>query len=249
MSSNPSGDRSRASTALPADELGFQLEAGIEAEEILIATDEPDFHTPPSLSQQSRLRIELHNRAHARYTEVTLFEGDWLSIRHHSRSKAGHAQLINLKFVDPTPNVQKYLAKKSLGLAAGFATLGIVNSLLALFSIWQNVTIVTAACAFVGMLVAFAVFMYRTQERFVFHTRNGRAPVILLLATLGSFRKCRRFIPQLSDAINDAQAHEKKIKEQLLREEMREHYRLTETGVLSKDVCSTSTQKILDQFD
>lgn len=249
MSSRPTGADFRGTFVAPERETHFELESAPRSEEILMEGDESEIVPQPSPTQKSRVRYVLNNRAHAWQTEIALFEDGWLSIRHHSRHKSGKAQLINLRFVDPQPSGQRYTARKSMRFAIGFLAASVVSSALAYLGILTNITIVAAVCAIVCAAVSFGVFVHRTQERFVFHTKNGRAPVIMLFATLGSFRACRRLIPRISAAIKEAQSSVSAVKDRALREEMREHYRLAETGVLSREVCTHSTKKILAQFD
>jgi hypothetical protein len=122
-------------------------------------------------------------------------------------------------------------------------------STLAYFSVATDIMIAAAASSFLLAGSAFAIYVYRSQEQTVFRTRTGRAPVISLVATLGCFRRCREVVPQLSDAIVAAQDSNSTERQGRLRDEMREHYRLTESGALSREVCAISTQNILAQFD
>lgn len=217
------------------------------AEHILLEGDElePEFDATRSRTPQQHFHIV--NRSHALQTEMILFEGGWLSVRQHKRSKPGEAQMINLRYLDPVPNVSKHLASRALGLSAALSFAGIISTVLAFFSVLIVVTIPAAILLFTGAAVAFAACAYRTRKDVVFFTRHGRAPVIELMATLGCFRALRKIVPQLIDEIEKASASRTDIQKNL-RNEMREHYRLRECGIISESVCTASTQGILRHF-
>lgn len=225
---------------------GFE---GIETENILIEGDDPVVEADIARTNKAQQRFEINNLTHARQTELILFEGGWLSIRHHSRTKAGEAQLINLRFVDPEPSISRYVARKTLLVVASLASIGTLCSTLAYFSVATDIMIAAAASSLLLAGAAFAIYVYRSQEQTVFRTRTGRAPVISLVATLGCLRRCREVVPKLTDAIKAAQDSNSTERQGRLRDEMREHYRLTESGALSREACAISTQNILAQFD
>jgi hypothetical protein len=78
---------------------------------------------------------------------------------------------------------------------------------------------------------------------------TGRAEVFTLRATFGCIRALRKLVPQLVDAIHQAHTLNMPARGDYLREEMREHYRLQEEGILTKDCCSASRQRILSSFE
>jgi hypothetical protein len=120
--------------------------------------------------------------------------------------------------------------------------------MLAFYSTYIIITIPATILLFTGSAIAFAACAYRTRKDVIFVTRNGRAPVIELMATLGSFRTLRKTIPRLIESIEKAPKGENNRQKEL-RSEMREHYRLRECGVLSPSECSQSTQRILRHFE
>ncbi len=217
------------------------------AEHILLEGDELDADFDASRSRAPQQHFHIVNRSHALQTEMILFEGGWLSLRQHKRSKPGEAQMINLSFVDPTPEVSRYLAKRSLGVSAALGLAGLISAALAFYSVLIVVTIPASILLFSAAAVTFAACAYRTRKDVVFVTRHGRAPVIRLMATLGSFRTLRSIEPQLVEAIKKATASQADLQKRL-RSEMREHYRLRECGVLTQAVCADSTQRILRHF-
>jgi len=218
------------------------------SEHIFIGGDESDLDAESVSSGSPQQHFHIVNRAHALQTEMILFDGGWLSLRVHRSRKAGEARMINLRFVDPKPRVERYFAKRSFAISAGFALGALIAAILAAFSVQLIVTVPAALLLLTASAVAFAVCTYKTRKTVVFMTRHGRAPVISLMATLGSFRAMRTIVPKLVEAIGNAADNEPETNKRL-RSEMREHYRLRECGVLSQSVCTRSTQRILEHFE
>jgi hypothetical protein len=222
------------------------LEA-VRTEHILIEADVDEDESALAQPRIPQKRFVIKNRAHALETELTLFEGGWLSARQRRRNTPGEAQLLNLKYLDHEPVVSRYVAKRTLYLTVGLAILALVAGFLAYASVLPSVMGPVAVALLVGSAGAFAVCAYRTQKRVVFSTIHGRAPVLQLLGTLGSFQSLRRIVPEISLAINEARMRKGKREDQL-RGEMREHYRLRESNIIDQQTCSDSTQRILRHF-
>jgi hypothetical protein len=218
------------------------------AEHILIEGDELETEVAPHPPRVPQQRFLIKNRSHALETELTLFDGGWVSVRQHRRSRPGEAQLIHLQHLDPKPEITRYVARRSMQLTIGLGALGIGSGVLVYFSQLLTVTVPATIALLFASGVAFATCAYRTQKRVTFFTRHGRAPIIALLGTIGSFRDLRRIVPELSSAIEDAAETGPKEPAKRLRSEMREHYRLREAGIITEEMCGVCTQRILNQF-
>jgi hypothetical protein len=218
------------------------------SEHIFIGGDEADLDAESVSSGSPQQHFHIVNRAHALQTEMILFDGGWLSLREHRSSRAGEARMINLRYVDPKPRVERYFARRSFVLSVGFALGSVITVILAAFAVQLVVTVPATLLLLTASAVAFAVCAYKTRKTVVFMTRHGRAPVISLMATLGGFRALREIVPKLVAAIEKAADNEPETNKRL-RSEMREHYRLRECGVLSQSVCTSSTQRILEYFE
>jgi len=218
------------------------------SEHIVIGGDEADLDAESARSGRPQQHFHIVNRAHALQIEMILFEGGWLSLREHRSRKPGEARMINLRYVDPEPRIERYFARRTFVLSAAFAVAALIISILAALGVQLIITVPVALILFTASAVAFAVFTFKTRKTVVFMTRHGRAPVISLMATLGSFRATRAIVPRLVDAIEKVADKEPETNKRL-RSEMREHYRLRECGVLSQSVCTKSTQRILEYFE
>jgi hypothetical protein len=109
-----------------------------------------------------------------------------------------------------------------------------------------------AAAFFASVAVATGALLIavcRSYEQTDFVTIHGRAQVLSLVASLGSIKKFRAFVPQLCRAAEESAERNNHDPSGYLRAEMREHYRLRGDGVLSNEECAVSTGRILAQFD
>ncbi|NIW23765.1 MAG: hypothetical protein GWN29_03950 [Gammaproteobacteria bacterium] len=135
-----------------------------------------------------------------------------------------------------------------LHVAAGFAGLGALCSLIAWLSTWDGFFIPAAVVGVAGAVISTMLFLYLANEKTTFSTASGGAIALTLRGTADSFKRCRAMIPAIQRAIEAAQAKNIQNRSDYLRLEMREHYRLREFGVIDHDVCSTATRKILSEF-
>jgi hypothetical protein len=74
---------------------------------------------------------------------------------------------------------------------------------------------------------------------------HGRANLLKLTGGLGTFRSVRSFTRKLEAHIDIAGAARRSSLGQHLRDEMREHFRLHEAGVLSNEAYDDSKKRIL----
>lgn len=228
-------------------ESGTRREHMSTSEHILLEGDELDITEDIAATRAPQQHFHVTNRSHANQTEMILFEGGWLSLRHHRRNKPGVARMINLRFVDPKPTITRHFAKRTLLASLILGAAGAIAAALAWYSVAVIVSVPASILLFTASAVFFVTCAYRTRKDVVFFTRTGQAPVIELMATLGSFRALRQIVPKLVAAIEISSIPDEDRQKQL-RLEMREHYRLREGGVLTQSECTDSTQRILRQF-
>ena len=70
-----------------------------------------------------------------------------------------------------------------------------------------------------------------------------------LTASFGCKRRTRSIVKEISDAIRDARQDHTANDIDYLRAEMKAHYKLAETGVISRKACSHGTALILSKFN
>ena len=89
------------------------------------------------------------------------------------------------------------------------------------------------------------LFQRRTVESLEFVSVHGGATLISVVGGIGSARAGKQFFVELIKSINAAKAARPQERPQLLRDEMREHHRLRELGVLSEQQYEQSKARIL----
>ena len=220
----------------------------LPSEHILLESANPE-PEPAARGGALRLRLTLNNRIRRLRTEVRLYEEGYLGIC-EQRAGYGDPELrLALRHLDPSPALSRRVAKTALGVALSSIVLASLMAGLAYLSVTPAITLSAAAAALLMAALAATVSAYRTEEQVQFFTRHGRIAVVKLVASYGCFRACRALVPQLVAAIREAASRAGGDRNGRLRAEVREHYRLRESGVLTADECMSAVQRILDRFD
>jgi len=89
--------------------------------------------------------------------------------------------------------------------------------------------------------------VYRTTETVILFSTHGAARLLECAGGLGTFRVLRQFMAKLAAHIQLASAARRRTRAEHLRDEMREHLRLKEIGVLPAGEYETAKVRILDQ--
>ena len=104
---------------------------------------------------------------------------------------------------------------------------------------WVSIVMpVAAVCA--GIIA-----LYLTRETIELRSVHGRALLVEITGSLGSSKVTRDFLENLVKRIDDVRAGAKQSKPHFLRDEMREHRRLWEAGILSDAAYDSSKRRIL----
>jgi hypothetical protein len=157
--------------------------------------------------------------------------------------------LLDLRFVDPVPKIERVIAMRWLTAAFGCGAMAVLAAFLLRFDAFHTAALWALGVAALGTVVALYVGVYSSHEKIEFCTLHGRAAVLQLVANLGSIKKFHSFVPMLCRAIEEAAERIGADTSAYLRAEMREHYRLRGDGVLDNDECARGTGRILAQFD
>jgi hypothetical protein len=89
------------------------------------------------------------------------------------------------------------------------------------------------------------MFLRRTVESLEFVSMHGGATLVSVMGGIGSARAGKRFFIELIKSINAAKAARPQDRPQFLRDEMREHHRLRELGVISQEQYEQGKARIL----
>jgi hypothetical protein len=232
---------------MPPQAIAIRGAADLDAAHIVLETPG---HGPRSIRRPENVAAEfdLDSVVRATRTRLTLYKEGLLRVRTEYYGGRRKERLLDLRYLDPRPRVSRVASFRMLYPAVGATTLATILILLGSIGVFSPAACLLAAFVFGLAAGVFSwVFLYRSGEQAVFRTARGQADVLVLFGTLGTIRALRRIVPALVAAIREA-AEPESDKKASLREELREHYRLAETGVITEDECSTCTQRILHQF-
>ncbi len=219
----------------------------MRSEQIVISSEESA--TPTTASRTIRERLTLRNALRRTSVELTLYKEGFLDVVETCVGKDGERYRLDLHYLDPVPTIERSVAASWFYAALGCTILAGLAAFLLRFEPLRLVAFVALGVAALAFGATSLVGLYRSCERTKFATIHGRAPVLDLVANLGSLKKFRAFVPVLSAAIEEAAERIGDDTAAFLRAEMREHYRLRGDGVLSNQSCADSTGRILAQFD
>ena len=203
----------------------------------------PDARRPETVAAQ----FDLKSLFRGTRTRLTLYKEGLLTVREVGPGRRKEL-MLDLRYLDPRPSVSRTVAVRLLYPAGGAAVLAALLVALASLGVLPPIACLIPAFA-LGLIAGVMTwrFLYQSGERAVFRTARGQADVLELVGSIGESQTLREIVPAIVAAIRAA-GTARGDHQLYLREEMREHYRLAKTGVISEDECSTCTQRILHQF-
>jgi hypothetical protein len=238
----------RSKTAAPASTPPTAVGAPLPTEHIYIEAEESTAN-PAATARTLRETVVLRNPIRHTGAELALYDEGFLKVTKLNKGNADEPFYLDLRFVDPVPQLERVVAVRWLATAASLGALAALAAFLMRF----DALYAFAMAAFGGAALASAatlyVGLYLTHERIEFCTLHGRVAVLGLIANLGAINKHRAFAPVVSRAIEEAAERIGTDTAAYLRAEMREHYRLRGGGVLDNEECAEGTGRILAQFD
>jgi hypothetical protein len=231
----------------PAANVQSSVEDDSPSEHIYIGSDEA--RDPETAARTVRERVTLRNAVRCCQTEFTLYAEGFVAVRDQPGGRPRKRFLLDLQYIDPVPTLERAIASRWLYAALGCGAAAMLAAFLTRFDLLRTSAWIAFGIAALATLATACVGVYRSYEKTTFCTIHGRAPVLELIANIGAVRKFRAFVPALSAAIEESAEQIGHDTAAFLRGEMREHYRLRGGGILTPEVCSASTGRILAQFD
>jgi hypothetical protein len=218
------------------------------AEHIYIGSDDLG-GDPATAARTPGNTVVLRNPIRRTGAELTFYDEGYLKVIELAKGNADAPFLLDLRFVDPVPKIERVIAMRWLTAAFGSGALAVLAAFLLRFDAFHTIAVWALGISGVATAAALYVGIYMSHEKIEFCTLHGRAAVLELVANLGSIKKFHAFVPQLCRAIEEAAERIGADTAAFLRAEMREHYRLRGDGVLDNDECARGTGRILAQFD
>lgn len=156
--------------------------------------------------------------------------------------------VLDLRFVDPrfalTRRIPWRCIRAALALTAAAAAA----------AMWfaaetqlrpRHIAALMSAALFAGAALAYLAVAARFVETITLHSLHGRAAVLEYRGGVGTLRRARPFLRTLAAHVRLAAAARRSTMAEHLRDELREHYRLKEVGVLAGDSYDASKARIL----
>jgi hypothetical protein len=211
---------------------------------------ESDLRQVPELRDARTVHasIEFRSRLRRRVLQLEIIDYYYLSVRSHSRT-VPLEYVLDLRFVD-VPRRLRHIAWRWITFSLLFLALasGIASRIDASATPWwQHYWL--PLCATVILVWAFATLMsvYRTTETLSLFSIHGAARLLECIGGLGTLRIFRHFMVKLAAHIRLAAGARRHTKAEHLRDEMREHLRLKEIGVLSAAEYEKAKLRILGE--
>jgi hypothetical protein len=221
----------------------------LTTEHILLESDVREIPQPRA-ARKTHASLRLRSALRRRAVELDIIDYYYLSVR-NSRPIAGPGEyVLDLRFIDPEPELATHIAWRwmTATIALGVLLAACIGWIAASSEPWWT----HRGLGVCGVLFAIAVLAgivcaYRTTETLTLATVHGRARVLEFTGGLGTFGKIRRFTAKLAAHVQIAVAARRPSRAEHLRDEMREHHRLREAGVLSDEQYEDSKRLILRQ--
>jgi hypothetical protein len=211
---------------------------------------ESDFRQVPELRDARKVhaRFEFRSRLRRRVVQLEIIDYYYLSVRSHSRTML-LAYILDLRFVE-TPRRLRHISWRWITFSLVFTALalGITSWIDPSATPWWQRDGLPVCVTVIGVWASATLLgIYRTTETVSLFSIHGAARLLECTGGLGTFHVFRRFMAKLTAHIRLAAAARRRTKAEHLRDEMREHLRLKEIGVLSAGEYENAKVRILGQ--
>jgi hypothetical protein len=210
---------------------------------------EVDFATPTTRPPHRKVRSTYSLRSGLRdcSTELSLLDDHYLQVHVQRRSKEPKKYSIDLRYLNSQPTRLRRVAWLWWAIS-GLAALGTGAMLwlaMSSDSFLKSGGFVAAGITAIVTFGATYLAVRHTTESLNFTSVHGGATFVSVLGGVGSTKGGKAFFVSMIKEIAAAKAARQQPKQQLLRDEMREHHRLRELGVLSEADYEASKARIL----
>jgi len=216
-----------------------------QGEHILLESEQEHTVPDPRGPRRRHARVDVPDRIRRRALRLTIIDYFYLTVRVQRSQSVMAEYVLDLRFVDPSVRMSRHIATRWLVATLVLAALAVAIGLRVQGSAAPGNWLV--ACLIASTLTVGAGFVcaYRTTETLAVFSLHGRATLLEHTGTFGLGRALRPFLIKLSAHLRITIAARRPSKALHLRDEMREHARLHEAGVLSKLEYEASKARIL----
>lgn len=198
--------------------------------------------------RKTRFSYELTCKLRGCVTRLALLDEHFLAVQLERPDCEPKQYEFDLRFANAKPVIVRHVAWFWLVLSLSLAALAVC----ALWMLWPqsagewlDPVPITAVAALLASPAAVLMFLRRTTESLEFTSVHGGVTLVSVTGAIGSAREGKKFFVELIKSINGAKLARPQPPQQFLRDEMREHHRLRELGVLSEAQYEASKSRIL----
>ena len=219
-----------------------------EYEHVTMSGDEATASDELAKVELKKIDAEIEQVMAKERVKLEIFDGAYLRVsRKPVRGKSTEYR-VHLAFLDPTPVKRRESGDFTLAGMTGLlavATLGLA------YSPWVGALPVLPTVGFLAALAlaGLAAGIYRSMTRLGFLTRNGHAHVFDMSSAKPNRKAAAKFMDVLVSTVGKAQAERMDERAHYRRDEMKEHRRLHEDGVLSPEAYEDAKTRILAAHD
>jgi hypothetical protein len=213
-------------------------------EHILLESDERQVPHARCLRKR-HAQIELHSRLRRRALQLELVDYYYLVVRSYRARFVAAEYVLDLRFVAGSFALSRHFASRWLLSALALVALAGAIALRIGGSTAPAGWLAATGIVFCMAVAATVVCIYRTTETISMYSAHGRARLFEFTSGLGVQRAVKPFTNKLAAHIKLATAARRQMRAEHLRDEMREHFRLRESGVLSAEEYEASKARIL----
>jgi hypothetical protein len=220
------------------------------AEHVCLESDEfavPDVRA----ARKIQAGVVVRSRVRGGSLALDVFDYHFLAVNAQRRRAPAQQYALGLRFVDPSVGRRRHFPTRWLQATLGLLLLSAgaawwVGSSSTAW--WENSWITACVLLWSSTLCSVMFCIYRTTETITLYSRHGHATLLEFVGGLGTFRALRAFETKLAAHIRHSLAAARDTpKAQWLRDEMREHVRLRDLGVLTDEDYEASKGRILRQ--
>ena len=229
-------------------------DAGGSGYEHVVMEGSGDLSERPSHGEGSALATHcLDSPFHGYTTSVSLLAGHYLRVRCSHADGSWGDYSFDLGFLGPDHTRSRHVPWSGFALVAALVAAGLGTMAVAWtrHESWSHpflLGLVGCIMIVAGAFCAVAL-LRRTTETLELRSLNGHAPLARLTGGLGSTRRLTALVCDLAKGAKAARAERPRERRQFLREEMRVHHGLHESGVLSTAEYESSKAQILAAHD
>jgi uncharacterized membrane protein YcjF (UPF0283 family) len=212
---------------------------------------ESDAREVPTLRGARKVHadLEVRSRLRRRILQLKVVDYHYLSVR--SRSRARELEyVLDLRFVDAAPRLSKHVARRWITASLVLSALATGIAAWIGFSAtqwWKHDWFGLCAAVMAAWALTTLIAAYRTTGTVRLLSLHGQARLLEFTGGVGTLRAFRRFMPKLAAHLRLASAARRPSRAEHLRDELREHQRLRDLGVLAAEEYEASKGRILAQ--